>query len=246
MSFPLATRKRGGFGLSIPEPMPVEFTRLSCHNRSFHLSFSGYSPSPRWRETAARVHRLRPPGQQGHPGPPPAAHAEDLGLIDKARQDVSVGGTQSRLLHVGRPVLSAKDGAGDCRRRSRFHSARWKEQVLRVGRRHSQNLPGRGETTSLMRAGLITSAITIRCLPGSEPPSASGDAGHAQGPGFPHDSVVHTVLGATGIQVEQEHPEYLIRRRDGSIYRTTAAARLPRLPRGPTCANTPGSARSSC
>jgi len=35
---------KGWFGFSIPEPLPVEFTLLSCHNRVVSLSFANYSP----------------------------------------------------------------------------------------------------------------------------------------------------------------------------------------------------------
>ena len=34
----------GWLGLSIPEPMPVQYTNISCHNRIFNLTFDSYSP----------------------------------------------------------------------------------------------------------------------------------------------------------------------------------------------------------
>ncbi|HCE42038.1 MAG TPA: hypothetical protein DET40_00630 [Lentisphaeria bacterium] len=35
----------GWFGLSIPEPMPVVCTQISCHRQMFHVTFDSYSPS---------------------------------------------------------------------------------------------------------------------------------------------------------------------------------------------------------
>jgi len=42
--FSFGDDEKAWFGFSIPEPMPVEFTSLSCHARAVSLSFDGYSP----------------------------------------------------------------------------------------------------------------------------------------------------------------------------------------------------------
>ncbi|MGB8356587.1 MAG: TIM-barrel domain-containing protein [Chthoniobacteraceae bacterium] len=205
----------GWFGFSIPEPLPVEFTQLSCHNRVVSLSFASYSPG----HDAGRLPRVFiDAGLAGskeildrH-----CTHAGDLGLIDKTKKTYSwwynpiycTWGDQCYLQKTDPkpqvdPIVTPLDEQ---------KIMQWADGIRKIYA---------GEVNYIVDAGWFDYLGDYSPAPAGFKTLADFQAMLAKlkADGF------RTILWYTpfwvqpGAKVEQEHPEYLLRRRDGSIYR---------------------------
>jgi hypothetical protein len=212
--FSFGDDERGWCGLSIPEPMPVEFTKLSSHNRVFSLSFHGYSP----RHDSGRLPRVYLEAGLAdskaildrH-----CAHATDLGLIKKERKSYdwwhnpvycSWGDQcyEQKVNHVPMPdpVSTPLDEKA---------LLRWAEGIRKI-------YPG--EVNYIVDAGWFEHLGDYLPVP-SFGSIEKFKALLVKLKAMKFRTILwHTPFWVqSGSRVEQEHPEYLIRNRDGAIYR---------------------------
>ena len=213
MSF--GDEESGWFGLSIPEPLPVVYTRISCEKQVLSLVFNSYSPE----HSHGRLPRVFIDAGLGdskeildrH-----CAHARQLGLVDDSRKQYAwwhnpvycTWGDQCYLQQSEpQPLSDVSSYPLD-----EVKIMRWADGIRSV-------YPG--EVNYIIDAGWFD------CLGDYEPKiSEFKSAEHfkalldnLKAKGFRSILWYTPFWVQEGARVEKDHPEYLIRRCDGSIYR---------------------------
>ncbi len=205
----------GWCGLSMPEPLPVVFTRISCQQRNFQVVFNHYSP----RHAEGRLPRVfidagLADGKdmlECH-----RAHAEDLGLIDTHKKSYAwwhnpiycTWGDQCYLQKTAPQTLETSiaipmDAA------KLLH---WADGVRAI-------YPG--EVNYIVDAGWFDYLGDYQPkLPEfKNTDDFAALIAQLKAKGFRVILWYTPFWAQKGSAIEREHPEYLIRRRDGSIYR---------------------------
>ena len=205
----------GWFGLSIPEPMPVVTTQISCHKKVFQVTFDSYSPNHRdgrlprvfidvgLADSKAILDRH-------------CAHARELGLIDEHKKQYAwwhnpvycTWGDQCYVQKTA-PRQLADSIAIPMDEARIMH---WADGIRSI-------YPG--EVNYIVDAGWFDHL-------GDYEPKLSefkttenfkGVLARLKAKGFRAILWYCPFWVQPHSKVESEHPEYLLRRRDGSVYR---------------------------
>lgn len=199
----------GWFGLSMPEPMPVVYTQISCHRRKFQVTFNSYSP---------RHHDGRLPRVFIDAGLADGkaildchrAHADELGLIDRNKPTYDwwhnpiycTWGDQCYLHKT-----ASKSGAMD-----EAKILQWADAVRRI-------YPG--EVNYIIDDSWFAyqGDYTPKLPEFKSVEDFTALIARLKADGFRVILWYAPFWVQPGAVIEREHPEYLLRRRDGSIYR---------------------------
>ena len=205
----------GWFGFSIPEAMPVVATRVTCDKGAFDLTFQQYSPAHDGGRLP-RVHLAAGLGDAKAIIDVHRAHGERLGLIDTAKRTwdwwhnplYCTWGDQCYLQKTAPQTLSDSIAIPF----SEELMQRWADGIRSVYA---------GEVNYIVDAGWFDHLgdFTPRAASFGSAADFRRALAALKAKGF------RVILWFTpfwvqpGSTVEREHPEYLLRRRDGRIYR---------------------------